>query len=284
MTLPGRTAKNQITTRFTALLLVVAIALGGTGMILGAYAISSSGQGLQGLQGPEGLEGEQGPQGPPGMVGPVVGITQPGNNTVIHGCVSVRIMLWNSTPCTIEVLVNGSLNSTETPWTWDTTDPQFGNGWWNLTVRATNLTGAVSQDHVIVFIDNYPSLWHVSDASTLTLNVTSWIDVPGMTMSFTIARRMNVELEFHVTWAPTSSGPACFRFAQNGTAYGLYDIVDYGVGGQWTTSIAYRLVPNMNPGTYEIKAQALEGSHPGIDSITLHSSLIRYLAIRAYEV
>jgi hypothetical protein len=279
-----RIAKNQLPNRIAALLLVFAIALGGTGIGLGAYAVSSNGQGSLGPQGPQGPDGQEGLQGPAGVVGPVVSITQPGYNTVVFGRVSVRILLWNSTACTLELLVNGSLKATEAPWTWDTTDPQYGNGWWNVSVRATNTTGAVSQDHVIVFVDNCPSLWFVSAASTETLTVTSWVNMPGMALNFTIARKMNVELEFHTIWYASSSGPVCFRFTQNGTGYGGYDVVDYGVGNYWTATTVYRLVPNVNPGTYEIRVQALEGSSPGITSINLHSLLTRYLTIRAFDV
>ncbi len=173
------TAKGKSTVFFIA-----ALILGGAGLGLGTYSIMigappdlqgpqgpegpqgpTGPQGPNGTQGPQGPQGDQGapgdqgtegPQGPPGMVGPVVGITQPANNTVITGIVSVRIMLWNSTPCTFEVLVNGSLNATEVPWQWDTSAPQFGDGWWNLTVKAINTTGYAAQDQVMMFVDTTP--------------------------------------------------------------------------------------------------------------------------------
>ncbi len=160
----GRTTTNVTKGQMTALL-VMALVMGGGGLGLGAYAISTGGQDTQGPagpQGPQGLQGFQGDQGvpgeqgPAGMVGFVVGIIDPNNGSTVSGIVSVRAMLWNSTPCTFKVLVNGHENATEVPWQWNTSAPQFGDGWWNLTVQAINSSGYVAQDQVLVQVLNHP--------------------------------------------------------------------------------------------------------------------------------
>jgi len=179
----GRTlapAKGQV-----MVLLVVALVLGGGGLGLGAYSLISGGQGTEGPAGPQGEEGDQGvlgddgdqgEQGPAGMVGPVVGITQPGNNTVISGVVSVRVMLWSSSPCSFKVLVNGWENVTALPWQWNTSAPQFGDGWWNLTVQAINSSGFVAQDQVRVQVLNHPEqdpVYYCSSQAEITAALAS---------------------------------------------------------------------------------------------------------------
>ncbi len=138
-------AKGQVTA-----LLLAALIMGGGGLGLGAYVLISGGSGSQAPAGP------QGEQGSAGMVGPVVSITQPGNNTVISGVVSVRAIVWSSTPYIVKVLVNGWENSTSLPWQWNTSSPEYGDGGWNLTVQVMNSSGYVAQDQVLVQVLNHP--------------------------------------------------------------------------------------------------------------------------------
>jgi hypothetical protein len=217
-------SKSQITA-----LLVAALVLGGSGLGLGAYSLVSGGQGAQGPKGEQGVQGTQGDQGttglqgPAGMVGPVVSITQPGNNTVISGIVSVRIMLWNSTRCTFEVLVNGSLNATELPWQWNTNAPQFGNGWWNLTVRAINASLYAAQDQLLVFIDTTPYTGQVIQVKTAINTVQDNADPNTPTTKMTISIDVT---EGSFIWCSTSAALGLIGADFSGSACGFRILLD----------------------------------------------------------
>ncbi len=261
----GRTttpAKGQMTA-----LLVVALIMGGGGIGLGAYSLVNGGLGTQGPAGPQGPEGDQGnqglpgeqgnqgPQGPAGMVGPVVGILDPDNGSVVSGIVSVRIMLWNSTPCTYEVLINGSLNTTEIPWMWDTNATQFGNGWWNLTVRAINGSGYAGQDSVLVFIDNSPTFWKVMSTAFEQTILSGWANITDIAINFTIARQQNLEFQFDCAWHGSGIPAGIYlRFIRNGTQMGE-QIKTYG-SNEWQHTTIFHREEGLSAGSYELKVQA----------------------------
>ncbi len=265
-------AKGQVTA-----LLVVALVLGAGGFGLGAYSLISGGQGPQGDQG---NQGPTGIQGPAGMPGPVVGITQPGNNTIIYGIVTVRIMLWNSTPCTFKVLVNRSINATALPWVWNTNASQFGNGWWNLTVQAINGSGYVAQDQVLVFIDNCASHWSASDAADDSFSSADgvWNNITGVNINITIARPKQVQFTFTALTSYNGYNYLYIRFIQNGTQIGFTGIRT-GDPNIWDF-ITLQHVQLFDPGSYEIKIQ---GSGVGGTPGAIHFTQYKVLTINAFD-
>ncbi len=257
MTSNDRAAAAVLTKSHVIAIIVLALALGGGGLGLGIYAIASCGQGTQGPA------GDQGAQGLAGIVGPVISITQPGDKMVISGNVSVRIMLWNSTPCTLEVLINGSSNATELPWIWNTNTTQFGNGWWNLTVRAINTSGYVGQDQVLVFVDNSASHWSAVNETTDTITSASgvWNNLTGMCLNITIARPQYVQLTFTSPAYHTAGYlEVLTQFTLNGTKIGT--------GGWMRNPDSWDMhtlqhMQLLEPGSYELRIQAAGINGPG---------------------
>ena len=154
---------------------IIALVIGASGLGLGAFSIVNF-QTIEGPQGPPGQDGEDGIDGTNGtdgingtdgtdgvngtdgqdLVGLQVGILDPDQNEIVSGLVSVRILLWNSSQCTLEVLINGSVQVTYAPWVWNTTEVM--DGWYNVSVRVTDAESNTSQDEVLVHVINHPPL------------------------------------------------------------------------------------------------------------------------------
>ena len=134
---------------------IIAIIIGASGLGLGAFSVVN----FQLIEGPQGLPGEGGQDGQDGtdgqdIVGLQVGILDPDHYEVISGIVLIRVLLWNSSKCSINVFINGTLNATTVPWEWDTTIDS--DGWYNVSVRAMDTESNVAQDEVMVYVLNNP--------------------------------------------------------------------------------------------------------------------------------
>ncbi|MFX1281352.1 MAG: hypothetical protein ACFFA3_18535, partial [Promethearchaeota archaeon] len=81
-----------------------------------------------------------------------VGILDPDQYEIVSGLIEVRIVLWNSSRCSINVFMNGSLNATSVPWVWDTT--KASDGWWNISVRVIDTKSNFAQDEIMVYVLN----------------------------------------------------------------------------------------------------------------------------------
>jgi len=99
-------------------------------------------------------------QTPPEKQPITVGILDPDYGDTISGEIMIRAMILHSHPnwgYTVSVLRNGTEISSSLPFEWDTTTED--DGWWNITVRVTDIHGNVGSDEVIVYTindaDNY---------------------------------------------------------------------------------------------------------------------------------
>ena len=148
---------------------IIALIIGASGLGLGAFSVVNfqtveGPQGIPGNDGQDGIDGEDGTDGINGtdgydgqdIVGLLVGILDPDHNEIVSGLVSIRVILWNSSQCDIEVFINGTLNATKVPWVWNTTT--VIDGWYNVSVRAVDTESNVSQDEVMVHVINHPPL------------------------------------------------------------------------------------------------------------------------------
>jgi len=144
---------------------MIAVILGAAGLGVGAYSVISvqtgaiegedgddGDTGATGLIGPEGDEGDDGQDAPGGIV---IGIMDPDDGEIISGNVTIRAMVAGSENYDVKVYINGSLNATIVPFVWNSS--KVSDGWWNVTVIATDVaTNDVSQDEVIIYVDNSP--------------------------------------------------------------------------------------------------------------------------------
>jgi len=154
---------------------IIALIIGASGLGLGAFSVvnfqivegpqgppGQDGQnGIDGIDGMDGINGTDGTEGINGtdgqdMVGLRVGILDPDHNEIVSGLVSIRILLWNSSQCALEVLINGSVRATEAPWVWNTT--AVADGWYNVSVIVTDTESNTSQDEVLVQVINHPPI------------------------------------------------------------------------------------------------------------------------------
>lgn len=124
---------------------IVVLVIGASGLGLGTYSVVN----FQKVEGPPGQDGQD-------IIGLQVGILDPDQYEIVSGLVEVRILLWNSSRCSINVFVNGSLNATSVPWVWDTT--KASDGWYNISVRATDAESNVAQDKIMVYVLNNPNI------------------------------------------------------------------------------------------------------------------------------
>lgn len=125
---------------------ILALIIGASGLGLGTYSVVSF-QVVEGPQGPPGDDGQD-------IVGLQVGILDPDHLEIVSGVVEVRILLWNSSECSINVFINGSINATSVPWAWNTS--KVSDGWWNVSVRVMDTESNVARDEVMVYVLNNP--------------------------------------------------------------------------------------------------------------------------------
>ena len=129
---------------------IIAIIIGASGLGLGVFSIVNS----QTVEGSQGIPGEDAPGGI------IVGIIDPDEGETISGNVTIRAMIAGSEDYTISILRNGTEFGTTLPMTWDTT--LVMDGWWNITVIVMDvLTQDQSSDHVLVYVDNSPTMTKV---------------------------------------------------------------------------------------------------------------------------
>ncbi|MFX1327983.1 MAG: hypothetical protein ACFE91_07550 [Promethearchaeota archaeon] len=125
---------------------IIAIIIGASGLGLGAFTVVN----FQILEGPQGLPGQDGQD----IVGLQVGILDPDHYEIVSGLLVVRILIWNSSKCSIKVFINGSLNTNTIPWEWDTTI--VSDGWYNISVRIMDTESNIAKDEVMVYVLNNP--------------------------------------------------------------------------------------------------------------------------------
>ncbi|MFX1500799.1 MAG: hypothetical protein ACFFDH_07530, partial [Promethearchaeota archaeon] len=117
------------------------------------------------------------------IVGLQVGILDPDQYEIVSGLVEVRILLWNSSICSVNIFINGSLNTNSIPWVWNTT--LIIDGWYNVSVKAIDTESNIAQDEIMVYVLNNPSppprtrvyfqgILHVSDITRLDFNYKSY--------------------------------------------------------------------------------------------------------------
>ena len=98
--------------------------------------------GTDGIDGIDGLNGTDGTDGTNGLDGEdltgsiVVGILNPSNEQILKGDVTVKALIFGSESFSIEILIKGTVNGTNLPYTLDTSDWEDGN--WNLTIKITD--------------------------------------------------------------------------------------------------------------------------------------------------
>ncbi|MFX0133070.1 MAG: Ig-like domain-containing protein [Candidatus Hodarchaeota archaeon] len=85
---------------------------------------------------------------------PVVGIIDPDYGLLYSGNVTIRAMIWTASAYSISVIRNGSEIGTALPYEWDTTS--FADGWYNITVVATDAYSQVRWDTVWILVNNTP--------------------------------------------------------------------------------------------------------------------------------
>ena len=149
---------------------IITLIIGASGLGLGAFSAinfqilegpegppGDDGQdgidGLDGVDGTDGIDGINGTDGQDSLGGIVVVILDPDQGETISGNVIVRVLVACSENYTAIVLINGSLDATQVPFEWNTTE--VADGWWNVTVIVTDVkTNNVSQDEVIIYVSN----------------------------------------------------------------------------------------------------------------------------------
>jgi hypothetical protein len=184
-------------------------------------------------------------------ISPLVGILDPDFEEIISGNVTVRAMIWAAAGYTVEILINGSVNATTLPWTWNTT--KLSDGWWNLTIRVTGINANVGQDEILVFVGNQEKLtgsqtlsWSQSTGSS------SYVDT-GLSIDVTFYETRSIYCEFTAHSKVSAAGRfLSFQFQVNGSnSWGHvynYNLVSIPI------SVSHLYV-DFEPGSYQITVQ-----------------------------
>ncbi|MFX1500821.1 MAG: hypothetical protein ACFFDH_07640 [Promethearchaeota archaeon] len=106
--------------------------------------------GVDGINGTDGKDGVDGKDAPGGIV---VGLLEPDQGESISGNMTIRALVAGSDNYTVSVLVNGTKIGNSVPLVWNTSTVE--DGWYNITVRATDVNGNNGSDEAIVYIINY---------------------------------------------------------------------------------------------------------------------------------
>ncbi|MFX1346917.1 MAG: collagen-like protein [Promethearchaeota archaeon] len=134
---------------------IIAIIIGASGLGIGAYSVVNF-QLVEGPQGPpgnDGLDGINGTNGEDAPGGFIVRILDPNHEEVVSGNITIKALIYGSNSYIISVFRNGTEIGTHVPLEWDTTT--VADGWWNLSVKATDLsTNNQSQDELSIYIFN----------------------------------------------------------------------------------------------------------------------------------
>ncbi|MFX1574270.1 MAG: hypothetical protein ACFFB0_16125 [Promethearchaeota archaeon] len=134
---------------------IIALIIGASGLGVGVFSVVNF-QVIEGPPGEDGIDGTGGQDGQDGqdIVGLQVGILDPDHYEIVSGLVKVRILLWNSSTCSVNVFINGTLNATSVPWVWNTT--LVSDGWYNVSVKAIDTESNIAQDEIMVYVLNNP--------------------------------------------------------------------------------------------------------------------------------
>ena len=132
----------------TSILAIIAIIIGLAGFGIGITSLIIGGpQGEPGIDGQDGLDGLDAP----GNI--TVGILGLNEGENVSGVVTIRAIVMGSDNYTLRVIKNNWTTSYNVPFSWDTT--KEANGWWNITVKATDLdSGEDNQDAIMVYVKN----------------------------------------------------------------------------------------------------------------------------------
>lgn len=153
---------------------IIAIIIGTSGLGLGVFSVVNfqTVEGIPGDDGQDGIDGDDGQDGIDGDDAPggiIVGILDPDEGETISGNVTIRAMIAGSEAYTVSILRNGTEIGTTLPMKWNTI--LVPDGWWNITVIVMDvLTQDQSSDHVLVYVDNNPTMTRVYLQGSLDLS------------------------------------------------------------------------------------------------------------------
>jgi hypothetical protein len=179
----------------SSLIGIIAILIGASSLGLGAFSIVNfqvvegpqgprGDDGQDGMDGLDGIDGVNGTDGKDALGGIVAGILEPKQKEIISGNVTIRTLIAGSENYTISILLNGTQEiGTFLPLIWNS--DSVSNGWWNITIIATDVTTTnTSQDTVIVFSNNPVQTVVVKGGEHLNYLPTKVITIAGVGHSF----------------------------------------------------------------------------------------------------
>lgn len=148
---------------------IIAIIIGASGLGLGVFSVVNF-QTVEGIPGDDGQDGIDGDDAPGGII---VGILDPDEGETISGNVTIRAMIAGSEAYTVSILRNDTEIGTTLPMKWNTI--LAPDGWWNITVIVMDVpTQGQSSDHVLVYVDNNPTMTKVYLQGSLDLSDGWW--------------------------------------------------------------------------------------------------------------
>ncbi len=158
-------------------------------------------------------------ENPGDFTAPLVGILDPDDGEAYWGNISVRAMIWEESDYSVEILINGSVNSTILPFTWDTGLPQFGDGWWNLSVRVTDENNNIGQDEIVIKIQS-PSeeetgitgYWKNTIISPHSASNT-FNEIEGFRTTFDVQESETIEISLSASFKDPNGGKMNLRFS-----------------------------------------------------------------------
>ncbi|MHA1381478.1 MAG: hypothetical protein ACTSRG_24180 [Candidatus Helarchaeota archaeon] len=123
--------------------LILTIILGSTGIALGLYGITKTASisPLPILYPSEDLTKNQ---------LPIVTITDPSNKDTVLNNITIRATIWSFYSYAVSILLNGTEIGTSLPLEWNSST--VADGWYNLTIVATNMLNKVGKDEIIIYV------------------------------------------------------------------------------------------------------------------------------------
>ncbi len=235
---------------------IIAIVIGAFGLTFG-YLVTTKSEPINPILILSAISAPEGDQGAAGD--PVVGILDPDHGEMYSGNVTIRAMVWAASAYTVSVLRNGTEIGTTVPLEWNTTT--FTNGWYNITIVATDASSKIGKDEVWILINNTPQsgvikTWYTYYNEGFTSSSTSFVNITGMNNTIFIEGKNNVSLYLSFSCPGYVDAITRFRFTLDGINQDppIHQISPGGTP-HWMTVFFQQLIYNVTPGQHLIQVQ-----------------------------